>query len=155
VGTASATDRAAALAKVEEAFTSFASRSSLSRLRERIATAAGGAIDPGGYPMLGRILAWAPLRTTDLAERAGLDVSTASRRVGDLEQAGLVTHVADPDDRRAHLLEVTAKGRRTLTRVREAHLAILDEALAEWSPEEIRALAEVLKRFTSALIEVV
>jgi DNA-binding MarR family transcriptional regulator len=155
VGTAGGTDRAAALAKLEEAFLGFASRSSLPRLRERIAAAAGGAIDPGGYPILGKIGAWGPLRITDLAERAGLDVSTASRRVGDLERGGLVKPVADPDDRRAHLLEVTPKGRRTLTRFRDAHRAALDEALSEWSPEEIRALAEALRRFTSALTEVV
>ncbi|MEW6059976.1 MAG: MarR family winged helix-turn-helix transcriptional regulator [Actinomycetota bacterium] len=149
------TDRSAALAKVEEAFVHFASRSSIPRLRERIAAAAGGDVDPAGYPMLGKIRAWGPLRITDLAERAGLDVSTASRRVGDLERAGLVTHVADPNDRRAHLLEVTPKGERALARHREAHRALLDEALAEWSPEEIRALAEVLARFTSALADVV
>ena len=149
------TDRAAALAKVEEAFAGFAARSSLPRLRERIAAAAGGVIDPAAYPMLGRIRAWGPLRITDLAERAGLDASTASRRAGDLERAGLVMHVADPNDRRAHLLEVTPKGRRALTRFREAHRALLDEALAEWSSEEIQALADVLARFTSALAGVV
>ncbi|HEX7463621.1 MAG TPA: MarR family winged helix-turn-helix transcriptional regulator [Actinomycetota bacterium] len=155
MGTPGTADRAAALAKVEEAFIGFASRSTLTRLRERIAAQAGGVIDPAGYPMLGRIRAWGPLRITDLAERVGLDVSTASRRVGDLERAGLVKHVADPDDRRAHLLEVTPKGKRTLARFREAHHALLDEALTEWSPEEIRALADVLARFTSALTNVV
>jgi DNA-binding MarR family transcriptional regulator len=147
-------DRAEALARVEEAFASFASRSSLPRLRERISVATGGGIEPSGYRLLARIESLGPLRTTDLAERIGFDVSTVSRRIGDLEEARLVTRAPDPDDRRAHLLEVTERGRLALVRLREVHRALLDEALAGWSAEEIRDLADMLSRFASALAEV-
>jgi len=144
-------DRGAALADIEEAFASFASRSSPPRLRERISAALGGTFDPSGYPMLARIESWGPVRTTALAERVGLDVSTVSRRIGDLEKAGLVTHAPDPDDRRAHLLQVTPEGRLVLARMRQVHRELFDEALAGWSAAEIRQLADVLARFTSAL----
>ena len=45
-------------------------------------------IDPAGFPMLRWIEVWGPLRVTDLAERIGLDASTVSRRVRDLEGEG-------------------------------------------------------------------
>jgi DNA-binding MarR family transcriptional regulator len=154
MGPSSATDRAAALAGVEEAFASFASRASLPRMRERFAAAVGAGIDPSGYPLLGRIASLGPVRTTDLAERIGLDISTVSRKVGDLEEAGLVARETDPDDRRAHLLEVTPKGRKVVARMQEVRRSLLDVALAGWSAEEIRHLADTLSRFTSALAEV-
>lgn len=144
-------ERAAALADVEEVFATFASRPFLPRLRARISDAVGGACDPSAYPMLARIESWGPLRTTALAERIGLDVSTVSRKISDLEEAGLVTHEPDPDDRRAHLLEVTPEGRRVLTRMHQVRRALFEDGLAAWSATEIRQLADVLARFTSAL----
>jgi DNA-binding MarR family transcriptional regulator len=144
-------DRAAALADIEEAFASFASHPFLPRLRARISAAVGGAFDPSAYPVLALIDSWGPLRTTALAERMGLDVSTVSRKVGYLEEARLVTHAPDPEDRRAHLLEVTGEGKRILAHMQRVRRALFDEALAGWSADEIRRLAELLTRFTSAL----
>jgi len=147
------TDRSEALAAVESSFSGFMTRAALPRLRQRITEAVGGGIDFGSFPMLARIATWGPLRTSDLAERMGLDVSTVSRRTADLEEAGLVRRTPDPDDRRAHLLDLTARGARMLARLREARGALLQEALAAWSTDEIRVLADSLGRFTSALAD--
>jgi DNA-binding MarR family transcriptional regulator len=152
-GNGTAIDRTEALARVAQAFAGFATRSSLPRLRERIAAGTGGGIEPSGYPLLARIEAMGPVRTTDLAERIGFDVSTVSRKLGDLEEAGLVVREPDPVDGRAHLLKVTQQGRSVLVRLREVHRALLDQALATWSAEEISNLADVLSRFTSALAD--
>jgi DNA-binding MarR family transcriptional regulator len=154
VKSTSLADRKRAVAEVEEAFEGFASRSNLIRLRERIAVRVGGGIEPSGYPMLRWIEAWAPVRTTDLAERLGIDASAVSRRVSDLQEVGLVTRVGDPADHRANLLELTPAGRRMLTKLRKALSGILDQALAEWPTEDVLALADILARFTSALADV-
>lgn len=146
-------DRDAVLAAVENAFSGFMARSSLPRLRQRITAAVGTGVDSSGFPMLARIESWGPLRTTDLAERIGLDVSTVSRKTSDLEEAGLVIRAPDPHDRRAHLLEVTRKGKLMVVRMREVRSALLEEALQGWSTAEIRELADVLARLTSALAE--
>lgn len=148
------TDRERALAGVEEAFAGFTSRSSLPRMRARVAAAAAAGVDPSAYPVLAWVEAWGPVRTTDLAEQVGLDVSTVSRKIADLEDAGFVARRADADDRRAHLLEITPRGRRALTRIRGVRRAHLDQALASWSPAEIQALADTLARFSSALADV-
>ncbi|MCK5737485.1 MAG: winged helix-turn-helix transcriptional regulator [Spirochaetaceae bacterium] len=50
---------------------------------------------------------------TNLADRFGLDRSTLSRTVDGLVVAGLVGRVENPDDRRASLLSLTAKGKNT------------------------------------------
>ena len=147
-------DRSRALAGVEEAFSAFAAGAGPGRLHHRMATA-GGAIDHSGYPMLRWIEAWAPVRVTDLAERAGLDASTVSRRVSDLQEKGLVTRAADVDDQRASLLELTAHGKQLLATLREARRGLLEEALAGWPTGNVQALADMLGRFAAALAQVV
>jgi DNA-binding MarR family transcriptional regulator len=145
--------RAAALRSVDAAFSGFMSRSALPRLRQRVTRAVGAGVDFAAFPMLGRIAMWGPLRPSDLSERMGLDLSTVSRRIADLEREGMVRRTPDPEDRRAHLLEVTRKGRRVVQRLRDARSSLLEEALEGWSTEDIRALAESLERFTAALAE--
>ncbi|MCC3765618.1 MarR family transcriptional regulator [Glycomyces sp. TRM65418] len=48
----------------------------------------------------------------ELAERLGLEKSSVSRLVADLEAAGLLTRHRDPDNRRVYRLAITAEGRR-------------------------------------------
>lgn len=115
--------------------------------------AVGAGIDFAAFPMLARIASWGPVRTSELAERVGLDISTVSRRSADLEAAGLVWRAPDPNDRRAHLLQITRKGSQLVDRMREVRSALLEEALEGWSTAQIRELADVLGRFTSALAE--
>ena len=140
---------------MEEAFAGFAARSSLHRLRDRISAEVGAGVDVAALHTLSRIGSSGPLRATYLAERSGLDVSTVSRRIAELEDAGLVTRTRDPDDRRARILQITPKGRRVLATFRKARSRVLDDALADWPPEEIRSLAVTLSRFTAALSETV
>jgi DNA-binding MarR family transcriptional regulator len=138
---------------VENAFSRFMARSSLPRLRQRVTEAVGAGVDFSAFPTLARVASWGPLRTSELAERMGLDVSTVSRRIADLEQAGLVDRAPDPDDRRAHLLQITGAGTRLVERMRQVRSGLLEEALGGWSTEQIQELADVLGRFTSALAE--
>jgi DNA-binding MarR family transcriptional regulator len=145
-------DRQRALAAVEEAFAAFAAGASPSRLGARL----GSSVDIGhaGFPILRHIEAAAPVRVTDLAEHAGLDVSTVSRRVSDLQEKGLVTRETDREDQRASLLELTPLGREVLASRREGWRRLLEEALASWETPDIQSLADSLSRFAAALAEV-
>lgn len=67
------------------------------------------------------------LRQTDLAELLDLEPITLSRIIDRLEEAGLVERVADPADRRAWRLHVTAKAQPLVEKLR----AIADEMTAE------------------------
>lgn len=142
-------DRRRALVGIEQAFAALTASPVPARMRRSMAAAGGH--DPAGFPMLRWIEAWGPLRVTDLAERAGLDVSTVSRRVRDLEGEGLVVRTADEGDQRVSLIALAPLGRRILTRAREAHRQILEETLAGWPTEDVAALGELLRRFSSAL----
>jgi DNA-binding MarR family transcriptional regulator len=81
----------------------------------------------------------------------GVDASTASRQVQQLERTGLVGRVGDPADRRASLLALTAEGDRVLTRMRQARRASLAQVLGGWSRADRRKLATVLTRLVDDL----
>jgi len=73
---------------------------------------------PGRAPSLSQLLAIHELDHSggisqrELAEHLGLEKSSVSRLVADLEGEGLLTRQRDPDNRRVYRLEITAKGRR-------------------------------------------
>ena len=140
---------------MEEAFAGFAARAALPRMRERLTATLGAGVDLSAL----RVLAWiersGPARASDLAEAMALDLSTVSRRVAELEEAGLVTRTRDPEDRRASLLETTAAGEVTMQRLRAARRSLIEEALADWPTDDVRRLGELLARFTGALADAV
>jgi len=53
-------------------------------------------------------------RVTDLAEQAGITKQTAGFLVDQLERAGYVERVPDPDDGRARLVRITERGARSV-----------------------------------------
>ncbi|MET7423241.1 MarR family winged helix-turn-helix transcriptional regulator [Dactylosporangium sp. NPDC005555] len=87
----------------------------------------------------------------DVAARCALDQSTTSRAVSAASQAGLVRRVADPNDGRASLLELTESGRRTLAEAEAWYDALLAGALQDWSAADIEQFGAHLRRFTNAL----
>ena len=66
-----------------------------------------------------------PVRITELAEIEGINPTMLSRIVAKLEDAGLLLRRADPDDRRAALVEVTSEGRALHGRLREERTRLL------------------------------
>ena len=68
-----------------------------------------------------------PVRITELAEIEGINPTMMSRIVGKLEDAGLLHRRADPDDRRAALVEPTTAGRELQRHVREERTRLLAE----------------------------
>ena len=71
-----------------------------------------------------------PVRITELAEIEGINPTMMSRIVGKLEDAGLLHRRADPDDRRAALVEPTTAGRELQRHVREERTRLLAEHVA-------------------------
>nr|WP_218860994.1 MarR family transcriptional regulator [Petropleomorpha daqingensis] len=83
----------------------------------------------------------------ELAVRAGLDPSTVSRAVAALVTQGLVERRADQNDGRASVLALTPAGEVALDDAHRRYGELLDRALAEWTPDEVAALAAALGRF--------
>jgi DNA-binding MarR family transcriptional regulator len=94
-------------------------------------TARGAGLTTSQLSTLGVIARQGPLRLSELAEIEHMNPTMLSRVVGSLVEAGLLRRTADPDDRRAGLVEVTATGRRTHDRLREQRGRILADGLAE------------------------
>ncbi len=68
-------------------------------------------------------------RLTDLAAQAGITKQSAGFLVDQLERAGYVERVPDPDDGRARLVRVSDRGARSV----EASRAIVAGVEAEWT----------------------
>lgn len=93
----------------------------------------------------------AGLSQRELAARLGLEKSTVSRLVADLESDGLVTRERDPANRRLYRLEITDAGRRLHRRIGES----LHERYVRWSaamsPAERDGLAAGLPALLRAM----
>ena len=90
-------------------------------------------------------------RLSDLAAMRGFDTSTMSRRVSHLHGEGLIDRLADPEDGRAQLLSVTARGRRALTQERTRRVQLITASLSDWTPEDKGDLARLLGRLNDSL----
>jgi MarR family transcriptional regulator, transcriptional regulator for hemolysin len=100
-----------------------------------------------------RVLAWlghSPgLKQVELAERLDVEPITAGRIVDRLEEAGLVERQADPVDRRAWRLVLTAKAGPIIAKLTELAEEMSDEAFADFDIEELEAMRARLARMRS------
>ncbi len=110
----------------------------------------GVRVDRAGYMCLVTLSERGELRLSDLAQLMTLDVSTASRQVRGLEDAGLVVRRGDPDDRRAALLALTPAGERALQIQLEVRTGLLGDAMADWTDSDRDTLRRLLSRLASA-----
>jgi DNA-binding MarR family transcriptional regulator len=101
--------------------------------------------------LLGHVDRLAPVRATDLADHAALDLSTISRHLRGLEDAGLLTRSPDPDDRRASLLSVTDEGRAFVEDAVRARTAMLAAATADWPASDVSTLSALITRLAHDL----
>jgi DNA-binding MarR family transcriptional regulator len=92
-----------------------------------------------------RRVARRPLSMGELAEALGIDRSNATGVVDDLEAQGYVRRRPHPTDRRAKLVEATAKGKK-LARRAEAILATPPPALSALGADDLATLREILER---------
>jgi DNA-binding MarR family transcriptional regulator len=80
-----------------------------------------------------------------------LDVSTVSRHVKQLEDAGLLTRTEDPGDGRVSRLNITPQGRALLEEAMGARAAAIEEGMAGWSERDRATLTTLLTRLANSL----
>lgn len=127
-------------------------RATLQGAYDRVRHAAGIELERAASIVLARIAECGPVRVGDLADRLGLDQSTASRHVARLEADGYVERKRDPSDGRATRCSVTPEGSDVVARLAEARRRLLERLLAEWSHDDRLALAALLPRFVADLL---
>ncbi len=109
----------------------------------------GETLDPGTFWLLKNIAANGSMRVTDIAQHANLDVSTVSRHVAQLHQAGLIERTPDPDDRRAQRVRLSETGQHKLSADLRARTTLLERSLENWTQEDLEQLDRVMTRFVA------
>jgi DNA-binding MarR family transcriptional regulator len=82
----------------------------------------------------------------DLAEALCMDANNVVILLNELEDLGYVLRHRDPDDRRRHLVELTARGTSELASAERAQEGIEDDVLRALDPEERAMLWTLLTR---------
>jgi DNA-binding MarR family transcriptional regulator len=103
-------------------------------------------LPPAAFHIARWLLAFGPARTNDIARGVAMDRSAASRLIDALRTAGLVRVDADPDDRRANSVRLTAAGRRHVARALEWKGGVFHHRLATWNERDLATLARLLAR---------
>ncbi|HVC40641.1 MAG TPA: MarR family transcriptional regulator [Candidatus Saccharimonadales bacterium] len=120
-------------------------RIAVARLSRRLRpTAAAGSLTPTEVDVLVAIDRRGPLRLSDLAGFAGLNPTMLSRLIPKLEAAGLMRRLASAADRRVCRVEINAKGRRLLERIRSERNDALSRLLRELNAADRSALARAV-----------
>lgn len=130
----------------------------LSRLLRNLTRLVGGADDGPAMTATQRIALvelgdGGPVHLSDLAARMGVSAPTASRSVDALHELGLVERVADPRDRRAVNIDLTAHGKQLLQERKEKASAAFEPAVAVLSQADRKQLSQLLHRMTEALTD--
>jgi len=100
-----------------------------------------GGITPARLSALSVVIYRGPLSLGALAEAEGVRSATMTGIVNGLEDDGLVRRRAHASDRRAVLVEATARGRRALEAARTRRLGLIAERLGDLSAAELAAVA--------------
>lgn len=92
----------------------------------------------------------------ETARRMGLARQSVQRVADVLAGAGLINYLPNPDDRRAKLVEVTATGRKLLSRLAARQRAWATEIIGEHSEKELtaalRLVREIRERMTGEVL---
>src|SRR5947207_9784916 len=115
-------------------------RLAVARTARRLRQEAGGGLSPTLTAALASIENHGPLTPSELADRERIKRPTATRLIGTLEEAALVTRTADISDRRSSLIAITPAGRELMHTLRTRKDAYLAQRLSKLTAEERETL---------------
>lgn len=127
--------------------------SSRRRILQPQFTALGLSLGQGQARILNTLLTQVHITQKELADRCRLDVTTMSRTIDKMEEAGLLNRLRRPDCRRSFLIGLTEAGR---AKAQEVHacFASLDECIWKgFDRQEMETLLEILKKINANLEE--
>ncbi|MES2137713.1 MAG: MarR family transcriptional regulator [Pseudomonadota bacterium] len=108
--------------------------------------AVGLGVTRAQWKVLFRLTRQPGLRQIELADLLDIEPITLSRIVDRLEEAGLVERSADPADRRAWRLHVTARAQPLVEKLKAIAAELVAEAFAGIAPSDIETTRQVLAR---------
>jgi MarR family 2-MHQ and catechol resistance regulon transcriptional repressor len=87
-----------------------------------------------------------PMPVNAIGPKVMLTPGSISVAVERLHERGLVSRLDCPNDRRVRTVDLTAQGRKLITRVFEDHARDMEELAADLTPSDRRCLADLLKK---------
>ena len=108
--------------------------------------ACGMGVTRAQWKVLFRLKARPGMRQIELADMLDIEPITLSRIVDRLEEGGLVERVADPADRRAWRLHITARAQPLVEKLQALADEMIVEAFAGIDPKDIELTRQVLGR---------
>src|SRR5829696_4750657 len=108
-------------------------------------------LKPRQFQILGLLHDHGGLAQRELVQTMGVDPSIVVTLLNPLEADGLVTRQRDPDDRRRHLVTLTAAGKRHLTSAARAQQETEDALFASLDDDQREQLHGVLLVLRDAL----
>jgi MarR family transcriptional regulator, 2-MHQ and catechol-resistance regulon repressor len=91
------------------------------------------------------------MSSTKLSTMLSLDISSVTRLVDQLLKKKLVVREVSSEDGRVRLVQITDAGSKLVRRIEEDFGQIVSQALANLSPEVLKALPNALTQLASAL----
>lgn len=89
-------------------------------------------------------------RQADLATVLGVRQPNLVVRIDDLVNRGLISRAADPFDRRANSLRLTAAGKKFMTQVRKAHEQHTDNLKATLGEKDYEKIVSILSKLSGS-----
>jgi len=109
-------------------------------------------LDASAYPLLAHIWANPGVRGSDLAQQFGVGRATISRQLARLESVGLVDRDVDHEVSRGQIITLTEEGAALLRSTHERRVDSISQALSDWSPDDVAALAGLLHRYSHDVV---
>ena len=128
-------------------------RIAVNRLQRRLRQQSLGGLSPAQASALGSVRRHGNPTLGELAALEQVQPPTMTRIVASLAEAGMVTRVADANDRRSARVRITPAGERALERMRTLKDAFLLRRLGELAPDEQRRATELVALFEHLLEE--
>jgi DNA-binding MarR family transcriptional regulator len=91
-----------------------------------------------------------PLRPSEIAERQRVHPSLVTRQLQDLTDVGYIETTADPADGRSRLVALTRAGTKERARLQQVGIDRFALFVADWEPEEVRALTALLEKLEAS-----
>jgi MarR family transcriptional regulator for hemolysin len=106
--------------------------------------AVGLGVTRAQWKVLFKLTRYPGMRQIELADMLDIEPITLSRIIDRLEEAGLVERAADPSDRRAWRLHVTARAQPLIEKLRAVADELAAEAFSAIDPKDIELARRVL-----------
>lgn len=107
-------------------------------------------VETSAYPVIFTVAA-GPMRVSTIAEKVHSDVSTVSRQVSHLVQAGVLEKIPDPNDGRAQTIALASDGEQLLEDIHESRGRMFASLMSDWTNDEADEFDAYLQRLYADL----